>query len=65
MPKLKTRKGIRKRFRMTKSGKLKHGKAGKSHLLSSKEEERKRKLRRAGVVSKTQRRMLKRMMPYG
>ena len=33
MPKLKTKKGIKKRFRMTKTGKFKHGKAGKGHLL--------------------------------
>jgi large subunit ribosomal protein L35 len=65
MPKLKTRKGIRKRFRITKSGKIKHGAAGKGHLLSSKEEERKRKLKRAVLVDKTQKRMIKRMLPYG
>ena len=65
MPKLKTRKGIRKRFRITKSGKIKRGTAGKGHLLSVKEEARKRKLKRAALVDKTQERMIKRMLPYG
>ena len=65
MPKLKTKKGIRKRFRVTKSGKIKHGKAGKGHLNSSKEEERKRKLKKPGYVDKTQVKMIKRMLPYG
>ncbi len=65
MPKLKTKKGIRKRFRITKSGKIKHGKAGKGHLNSSKQEERKRKLKRPALVDKGQERMLKRMLPYG
>lgn len=65
MPKLKTRKGIRKRFRITKSGKIKHGKAGKGHLLSSKQEERKRNLKRPALVDKGQARMIKRMLPYG
>ena len=65
MPKLKTKKGIRKRFRVTKSGKIKHGKSGKGHLNSSKEEERKRKLKKPGYVDKTQVKMIKRMLPYG
>ena len=65
MPKLKTRKGIRKRFRISKSGKIKHSRAGKGHLLSSKEETRKRRLKRASLVDKSQERMIKRMLPYG
>ena len=65
MPKLKTKKGIRKRFRITKSGKIKHGKAGKGHLNSSKQEERKRKLKMPALVDKSQARMIKRMLPYG
>lgn len=65
MPKLKTKKGVKKRFRITKSGKIRHGCAGKGHLLSSKEEERKRRLKRGSLTDKGQERMLKRMMPYG
>jgi large subunit ribosomal protein L35 len=35
MPKLKTKSGVKKRFKMTASGKIKHGVAGKRHRLIS------------------------------
>ena len=47
----KTKKAIAKRFRLTKKGKLKFGKANRGHLLSSKSRKRKRQLRHGGVVS--------------
>ena len=45
MTKLKTHKGLKKRFRVTASGKLKRRQAGKKHLLSHKSGKRKRHLR--------------------
>jgi large subunit ribosomal protein L35 len=45
MPKMKTHKGSRKRFRVTASGKLKRSQAGKKHLNSHKTGKRKRQLR--------------------
>ena len=45
MPKMKTHKGSKKRFRVTASGKLKRSQAGKKHLLSHKTGKRKRQLR--------------------
>jgi large subunit ribosomal protein L35 len=48
MPKMKTHKGSKKRFRVTASGKLKRRQAGKKHLLSHKTGKRKRQLR--GVI---------------
>ena len=45
MPKMKTHKGSKKRFRVTASGKLKRRQAGKKHLLSHKTGKRKRHLR--------------------
>ena len=45
MPKMKTHKASRKRFRVTASGKLKRRQAGKKHLLSHKTGKRKRHLR--------------------
>jgi large subunit ribosomal protein L35 len=45
MPKMKTHKASRKRFRVTASGKLKRTQAGKKHLLSHKTGKRKRHLR--------------------
>ena len=35
MPKLKTKSGVKKRFKLTATGKLKHGDAGKRHHLIS------------------------------
>lgn len=45
MPKMKTHKASRKRFRVTASGKLKRSQAGKKHLNSPKTKKRKRQLR--------------------
>jgi large subunit ribosomal protein L35 len=35
MPKLKTKSGVKKRFKFTATGKVKHGVAGKRHRLIS------------------------------
>jgi large subunit ribosomal protein L35 len=45
MPKMKTHKSSKKRFRVTATGKLKRRQAGKKHLLSHKTGKRKRHLR--------------------
>ena len=45
MPKMKTHKASRKRFKVTASGKLKRSQAGKKHLNSPKSGKRKRHLR--------------------
>lgn len=45
MPKMKTHKGSRKRFRVSAKGKLKRAQAGKKHLNSPKAAKRKRQLR--------------------
>jgi large subunit ribosomal protein L35 len=52
MPKQKTHKGTKKRFRITASGKVKHRSAGTSHLLSRMSQKRKRKLRGTSSVDK-------------
>ncbi len=51
MPKLKTRKGAAKRFRVTGSGKILRGHAYKSHILTKKSSKRKRNLRKTSLVS--------------
>jgi large subunit ribosomal protein L35 len=51
MPKQKTHKGMKKRFKVTASGKAKHRKAFRGHILSSKTSKRKRHLRQDGVVT--------------
>ena len=65
MPKLKTKKGAAKRFKLTKSGKVKRKKAYASHILTKKSTKRKRDLRQAGYVEKVDVRNLKRLLPYG
>ncbi len=50
MPKMKTHKGIKKRFRLTGSGKVKHRSAGTSHLAARMSQKRKRQLRGTSVV---------------
>mgnify|MGYP001348768990 CR=1 FL=1 len=66
MPKLKTKKGVAKRFKLTKSGKIKHAPCGKSHLLSSKNPKRLRRLRGQKVLdARFRNKYVKRMLPYG
>ncbi len=51
MPKMKTHKGAKKRFKITASGKVKRMRAFKSHILTKKSSKRKRRLRRATVIT--------------
>ena len=53
MPKQKTHKGTKKRFRLTASGKAKHRQSGTSHLAARMSQKRKRKLRGTTVVDKS------------
>ena len=64
MPKMKTHRGAAKRFRKTGTGKLKRAKAFKSHILTKKSAKRKRNLRKAGYVSTTQEKAMKKLLPY-
>jgi large subunit ribosomal protein L35 len=53
MPKQKTHKGTKKRFRLTANGKVKHRSAGTSHLASRMSKKRRRNLRGTKVLSDT------------
>ncbi|MEZ6126091.1 MAG: 50S ribosomal protein L35 [Planctomycetaceae bacterium] len=50
MPKQKTHKGMKRRFKITASGKVKHRCAFRGHLLSAKSSKRKRNLRNGGIT---------------
>ena len=64
--KLKTHKGVAKRFKLNKAGGLKHNACGRAHLLSAKSSKRKRHLRRPQALeSSGQKRLVKRLLPYG
>jgi len=53
MPKQKTHKGTKKRFRLTAKGKAKHRQSGTSHLAARMSNKRKRNLRGTSVVDTT------------
>ena len=66
MGKLKTKKGVAKRFKLTKKGKIKYSCGGKSHLATSKKTKRIRKLKRAHFIEeRKENRFIKSMLPYG
>lgn len=54
MPKQKTHKGLKKRVKVTASGKVNYKKAGTGHLMSSKNAKRRRKLSTTGILDKTE-----------
>jgi len=64
MPKLKTHRGAAKRFKKTARGKIKKASAYKSHLLTGKSSRRRRRLRRGGLVDKTNLDTVKKLLPY-
>ena len=64
MPKLKTHSGAKKRFKLTKNGKVKRAHAFKRHILNKKDTKRKRALRKPAYPDKTNMKALKLLMPF-
>ena len=66
MPKLKTHSASKKRFNLTKSGKVKRAHAYKSHLLNGhvKTTKIKKRLRKGAYADSTNEATIKRMIPY-
>ena len=64
MPKFKTHSGAKKRFNLTKSGKVKRAHAFKSHILTKKTTKRTRNLRKNGYADLTNTEAIKLMIPY-
>jgi large subunit ribosomal protein L35 len=62
MPKLKTKSGAKKRFKVTGTGKVKHKRAFKNHILTKKETKQKRRLSNKAVVKKSDMRNVKAML---
>lgn len=62
MPKLKTHSGAKKRFKVTKTGKILRAHANKSHILNKKSTKRKRTLRQTTVMNKTNVLSVKRLL---
>ena len=65
MPKLKTKSGVKKRFRLTASGKLKAGVAGKRHRLINHNAKYIRQNRGTKVMSASDAKIIKLWIPYG
>ncbi|MCC3861483.1 50S ribosomal protein L35 [Pseudemcibacter aquimaris] len=65
MPKLKTKSGAKKRFKLTASGKVKSSQAGKQHGMIKRTNKQIRNQRGTTVLSDQDARIVKKFMPYG
>ena len=64
MPKMKTHRGAAKRFKITKSGKVKYRRGYRNHILTKKRSKRKRQLRKEGYLAKGDAKNVKQLLPY-
>ena len=64
MPKIKIHSGAKKRFKLTKTGKVKRAHAFKSHILNKKTTKRKRNLRKTVTADVTNTATIKKLIPY-
>jgi large subunit ribosomal protein L35 len=64
MPKLKSKSGAKKRFRLTASGKVRMNPAYKRHNLRKRPQKMKRKARGSTLMSETDARIVKKFIPY-
>ena len=65
MPKIKTHSGAKKRFKFSKTGKVKRAHAFKSHILTKKDTKRKRGPRAGVYADKTNVKAVRAMLPNG
>jgi large subunit ribosomal protein L35 len=65
MPKMKTNRGAKKRFKITATGKVRRPKGGLSHIMIGKSRKRRRRLRDNDMVSPALERRVKILLPYG
>ena len=65
MPKMKTNRAAAKRFRVTKSGKVRAKRAYLRHILTTKRKKMKRRLRKPKLVSDADLKQVRRLLPYG
>lgn len=64
MPKIKTHSGAKKRFSVSKNGKIKRAHVGRRHILTKKSTKRLRHLRKEGFADTTNVAQVKRLIPY-
>ena len=65
MPKMKTKSGAKKRFKITANGKIKAGQAGKRHGMIKRSNTFLRNARGTPVLSEPDARIVKKFMPNG
>jgi large subunit ribosomal protein L35 len=65
MPKMKTNKAAKKRFRISGKGRVRRSKAGGNHNMQEKSRKRIRRVRNNDMVDKTFEKHIKRLLPYG
>ncbi len=64
MPKMKTHSGAKKRFSLTKNGKVKMTHANRRHILNKKTTKRKRRLRKGAFADFSNAPVVKLLIPY-
>ena len=64
MPKMKSKRGAAKRFKVRGSGSIKRAGAYKRHILTKKSTKRKRQLRGTTEVDQTNLAQVRAMLPY-
>ncbi len=62
MPKMKTRRGAAKRFKVAGSGRIKRNKANHRHMLIRRSNKAKRKMRQAGILTSGDAKLVKAML---
>ena len=62
MPKMKTRRGAAKRFKIAGSGRIKRNKANHRHMLVRRSNKAKRNMRKPGVLSSADRKIVKALL---
>ena len=65
MPKLKTKSGVKKRFKMTATGKVKHAQVGKRHCMIKRTAKQVRQNRGTAVMADGDAGKMKIWAPYG
>ena len=65
MPKMKTKSGVKKRFRLTASGKVRRNQAGKRHGMIKRTNKQIRNQRGTTIASESDAKIVKKFLPYG
>ncbi len=65
MPKMKTKSGAKKRFKVTATGKIKAGQAGKRHGMIKRSNKFIRDARGLVTLSEPDARIVRQFLPYG